>query len=127
RERDEAGLDPVLGEHAKSVPHHGGARNLPERADMGKPRRPVAGLENHFILGPRLEPRENLARLLERPGVRLLRELAQFRSSIFDHVGHSALSARAYNSRMRGSRLIYQSKLADREVAQPQVRKAALL
>ena len=44
-EADQPGRDLVLGEHAEGMPHHGGARDLAERADMRQPRRPVARLE----------------------------------------------------------------------------------
>ena len=78
-ERDQAGLDLVVGEHAEGVAHHRGARHLAEGADMRQAGRAVAGLENHFVLRPALEPRDDLARLLERPGVRVLGEFAQRR------------------------------------------------
>ena len=74
--RDQPGLDRVVGEHAKRVAHHGGARDLAERADMRQAGRPVAGLEDHLVLRLSFQPRHDLARLLERPGVRLPGEFA---------------------------------------------------
>ena len=44
---------------------------------MRQARGAVAGLEDHLVLGLALEPRHELARLLERPGVRLLGDFAQ--------------------------------------------------
>ena len=76
-ERDQPRLDLVVGEHAEGMAHHGGARDLAERADMRQAGGAVAGLEDHLVLGLRLEPRDDLARLLERPGVRMLGEFAQ--------------------------------------------------
>src|SRR6185437_5130197 len=75
-EGDEPGLDLVAGEHAERVPHHRGARDLAESTDMRQAGWAVAGLEDHLALGIALEPRNDLARLLERPRVRLLREFA---------------------------------------------------
>ena len=74
---DQTRADLVVGEDPKRVPHHGGARDLAERADMRQARRAVAGLEDHLILGPALEPRDDLARLFEWPGGGLLGERAQ--------------------------------------------------
>ena len=71
-ERQQFRFDLVFGEHAKCVAHHGGARHFAKRADMRQARRTVAGLEQHFILRLFLQPRDNLLRLLERPGVGLL-------------------------------------------------------
>ena len=76
-ERDQPGLDLVVGEHAEGVAHHAGARDLAEGADMRQPRGAVAGLEDDLVLRLALEPRDDLPRLLERPGVRLLGELAR--------------------------------------------------
>ena len=76
-ERDQPGLDPVLGEHAKGMAHHGGARDLAEGADMRQARRAVAGLEQHLVLRLLLQPRDDRFRLLERPGVGLFGERAQ--------------------------------------------------
>jgi hypothetical protein len=70
-------LDLVVGQHPKCVAHHGGARDLAEGADMRQPGRPVAGLEQHLVLWRFLQPRDNLLRLLERPGVGLFSERAQ--------------------------------------------------
>ena len=75
-EADEPRLDAALGQHLEGVPHHGRARHLAEGADVRQPRRPVAGLEDHRLVGAALErfqPLDDLARLLERPGARLLR------------------------------------------------------
>src|SRR3979411_2677021 len=57
--------------------HHGGARDLAESADMRHARRPIAGREQHLVLRLLLKPRDNLLRLLERPGIGLLGERAQ--------------------------------------------------
>src|SRR6185369_1549024 len=58
--------------------YHGGARDLAESADMRQARRPVAGREQHLVLRLLLQPRDDRLRLLERPGVGLLGERAQF-------------------------------------------------
>ena len=76
-ERDQAGLDLVVREHAERVTHHGGARNLAKRADVRQARRPVAGLEDHLVFGLLFQARDDLARFFERPGARLLGQLAQ--------------------------------------------------
>ena len=91
-EGDQPGLDLVVGEHAEGVAHHGGARDLAEGADMRQAGGAVAGLEDHLVLRLALQPRDDLARLLERPGVRLLGELAQRGGGFGD--GHRALRAR---------------------------------
>jgi hypothetical protein len=75
-ERDQPRLDLVVGQHAKGMAHHGGARHFAERADMRQAGRAVAGLEDHRVLRRLLQPRHDLARLLEGPGVRLLGEFA---------------------------------------------------
>ena len=72
--RDQPGLDLVAGQNAESVPHHGGARHFAEGADMRQARGPVAGLEDDLVLGLLLQARDDLARFLERPGVRLFGE-----------------------------------------------------
>ena len=61
----------VLGEHAEGVPHHGGARDLAERADMRQAGGAVAGLEDDGAgrLRDTLQPAQDLARFLERPGL----------------------------------------------------------
>ena len=51
RERDQPGLDLVVGQHAEGVAHHGGARDLAEGADMRQAGGAVAGLEDHLVLG----------------------------------------------------------------------------
>src|SRR5262249_37806262 len=58
---------------------HGGASDLPERADMRQARRAVAGFKDHLIFGMLLETRDDLAGFLEWPSVRLLRKCAQAR------------------------------------------------
>ena len=88
---DQPRLDLVVGEHAEGVAHHGGARDLAEGADMRQAGRAVAGLEDHLVLRLLLEPRDDLARLLERPGVRLLGDFAQGGSGIGG--GHHDLRA----------------------------------
>ena len=76
-EGEQARLDLVLGQHAEGMPHHRGARDLAERADMRQAGRAVAGLEQHLVLRAFLQPRDNGLRLLERPGVGLFGERAQ--------------------------------------------------
>ncbi len=49
-ERDQPGLDRVVGQHAEGVAHHGGARDFAESADMRQAGRAVAGLEDHLVL-----------------------------------------------------------------------------
>ena len=85
---DEPRLDRVGGEHAEGVAHHRGARHLAERADMRQAGRAVAGLEDDLVLRVPLQPRHDLARFLERPGVRLLGERAQIRWIFDRHGGH---------------------------------------
>ena len=65
-------------QQGEGVAHHGGPGDFAEGADMGQAAGPVAGLEQHVALGGRLAPGalENLARLLERPGIAGQRELA---------------------------------------------------
>ena len=79
-EGEQPGLDLVLGQHAKGMAHHGGARDLAEGADMRQARRTVAGLEQHLVLRTLFQPRDNRFRLLERPGVGLFGERTQGRS-----------------------------------------------
>ncbi len=76
-ERNQPGLHLVVGEHAEGVTHHGGAGDFTERTDMRQAGGAVTGLEDHLILRPRFQPRDDLARFLERPCVRLLGERAQ--------------------------------------------------
>src|SRR5690242_15939176 len=64
-----------------------------------------------------LEARDNLARFLERPGVRLLGELAQGRGCFAGHRGLRGADTR----NAAASRQMRRSKRADREIAQPQV------
>src|SRR6202044_2919213 len=75
-------LDAVPCKHAKGMAHHGGARDLAERADMRQAGWAVAGLENDLVLRLFLQPRDNLARLLERPSRRGFGERAQLRGII---------------------------------------------
>ncbi len=100
-EGDQPRLDLVVGEHAEGVAHHGGARHLAEGADMRQAGGAVAGLEDHLVLLLflqfllfllfllLLQPGDNFARLLERPGVRALGDLAQAFDGIGD--GHHLL------------------------------------
>ncbi len=75
--RQQPRLDLVLRQHAEGMAHHGGARDLAERADMRQAGRTVAGLEQHLVLRTFLQPRDNRFRLLERPGVGLFGERTQ--------------------------------------------------
>src|SRR5262249_13416622 len=52
-------------------------RDLAEGTDVRQARRAIAGLEPSLVLGMLLQPRDDLARLLERPGVRVFGDLAQ--------------------------------------------------
>jgi hypothetical protein len=91
-EGDQPRLDLVVGEHAEGMTHHGGARDFPEGADVRQAGRAVAGLEDHLVLGLLLQPRDDLAGFLERPGIRLLGEFAQSCGSFSN--GHHGLRAR---------------------------------
>ena len=75
--RNQPGFDFVVGDDAEGVTHHRGTRDLAEGADMRQAGGAIAGLEDHLVLGLSLEPRDDLTRLLERPGVRLLGEFAE--------------------------------------------------
>ena len=68
---NEAGFDLILGQDLERVAHHARAGDLAKRSDMRQAGRPVAGLEHHFGLACRLDARQNLARLLEWPGIGL--------------------------------------------------------
>ena len=81
-ERDQAGLDLVVGEHPEGVADHGGARHLAEGADMRQAGGAVAGFEDHLVLRPLVQARDDLARLFERPSVRLLGEFTQIRCRV---------------------------------------------
>ena len=70
-EGEQTGLHAVVGEHTKRVAHHGGARDLAEGADVRQAGGSIAGLEDHLVLRLAREARDDLARLLERPGVGL--------------------------------------------------------
>ena len=72
---DQVRLHLVIGKNTKGMPHHGRAGDLAKGANMRQTGRPVAGLEDYFVLGMFLKPRDDLARLLERPGIRLLGKL----------------------------------------------------
>ena len=74
-EAHEAGLALALGQHLEGVAHHGGARHLAEGADVRQAGGSVARLEDQRLVGAALElfqPLDEAARLLERPGARLL-------------------------------------------------------
>jgi hypothetical protein len=58
------------------VTHHRGAGDLAERADMRQARGAIAGFEDHLVLGLFLQARDDLLRLLERPGVRVFGDFA---------------------------------------------------
>ena len=77
REGDEPGRDRVSGQDPEGVAHHAGARHLAEGADMRQARGAVAGLEQRLFLAGALETFDELARLLERPGVRSRRDLGK--------------------------------------------------
>ena len=69
REGDQARRDGVAGQHPEGVAHHAGARHLAEGADMRQARGAVAGLEQGLLLAGLFEPLDELARLLEGPGI----------------------------------------------------------
>jgi hypothetical protein len=78
-EADEPGRNAVAGQHPEGVAHHRGARHLAECADMREAGGAVAGLEQHLAAtAPRLVALQQLARLLERPGLRDARGFAPF-------------------------------------------------
>ena len=81
---DQPRLHLVFGEHAERMPHHRGARDLAEGADMRQAGRSISGLENNLFLGALLQSRDDLASFLERPCVRLLGDLAQGARRILD-------------------------------------------
>ena len=66
-ETQEPGRD--IAQQFESPPHHRGPRHFAEGADMRQARRPIAGLEQHFLFPRALDPRHQLPRLLERPGL----------------------------------------------------------
>ena len=70
-EADQPRRDLVLGEHAEGVAHHGGAGDLAEGADMRQARGTVTSLEYDGAgrLRNALQPAQDLARLLEGPGL----------------------------------------------------------
>ena len=74
-EHDQTGRD--VAEMRKRVPRHRRPRDLAEGADVGQPRRAVAGLEQDVALGvgTRFEAVEKLARLLERPRLAVERRM----------------------------------------------------
>src|SRR5262249_58175680 len=74
---EKARLDLVIGKHTESMAYDGGARDFAERTDVRQAGGAVAGLEDHLVLGLLPQPRDDLPRLLERPGVRSLGDLAQ--------------------------------------------------
>ena len=92
-EGDQPRLDPVVGQHAERMPHHGRAGDLAERADVRQAGRTVAGLEQHLVLRLPFQPRDDLLRLLERPGVRLFGKAAQVPRRA-QGVGHDFLRMR---------------------------------
>ena len=73
--------------------HHGGAGDLAEGADMREAGRAVAGLEDHLVLGMALEPRDDLARFLERPRIAPLGKIPQLGRGRGHHIGHPILQA----------------------------------
>src|SRR4029077_19329559 len=97
RERDKPRLDLVIGEDEKSMTNHRGARDLAECPDMRQAGRTIAGLEDHLVLGPLFQARDDLARLLERPGVRIFRHLAQGWNWVCNH-RHRSLRPRTLKS-----------------------------
>ena len=59
----------ALGQHLEGMPHHGGAGDLAEGADMRQAGGAVAGLEQHLAIAAALvDAGDELSRLLEGPG-----------------------------------------------------------
>ena len=74
-EADQPRLALALGQHLEGVAHHGRARDLAEGADVRQAGGSVARLEDRRLVGAARElfqPLDEPARLLERPGARLL-------------------------------------------------------
>src|SRR5215510_5098999 len=74
----------VIGQDTERVAHHGRTRYFPERSDMRQTRWTIAGLKYDFVLRKFFQSRDNLARLFEWPGIRLLGQLTQG-SGVFRH------------------------------------------
>src|SRR5262249_19502480 len=74
---NKACLHLIVGQYTERMAHHGRAGDLAEGTDMRKSRGTVTGLEDDLVLGMFLEPRDNLARLFEWPGIRLLGQLTE--------------------------------------------------
>ena len=82
-EADQAGWHRIFGEDPERGSHHGGAGDLAEGADMRQPRWAVAGLEDDAAVGrTALDARDDLAGLLERPGIRPARCVEQCRRDV---------------------------------------------
>ena len=79
-EGDQAGLNFVIAQNTKGMPHHRRAGNFTEGAYVRKAGWTVTGFKDDFVLGVLLEPRDNLARLFKWPSIRLFRDLTQRRS-----------------------------------------------
>src|SRR5215208_4705854 len=76
--------------------------------------RAIAGLEDHLVLEPRFETRDDLPRLLERPRVRLFGKLTQRRCVLNFEARHFALrGAHSRNGRLGRQTLIVRLSLAD--------------
>src|ERR1043166_9094601 len=111
--------------------HHGRARDLAERADVRQAGGAVAGLEDDLVLRRALEPRDDLLRLLERPGVRLRGKVAKgwcvdiggahrFGLTGGRTVGTAPCAVKRKSSAKR-------LKRADWKISEPQIRELALL
>src|SRR5262249_32173025 len=136
---DQPRFDLVLGENAKGVAHHRGARHFAECADMRQARGSIAGFENDFVLGP-LEPRDDLAGFFEWPGVGRPGYFAgrggggfegrQFPSVLIDSAAGTGVPQNVYELRDRTlgrpRRIVKRHRVkasglerADRKIAQP--------
>ena len=74
-ETQEPGRD--IAQQFESPPDHGGARHLAKGADMRQARWPITGLEQHLFFARALDPRHQLPRLLEWPGLGCLGGIAK--------------------------------------------------
>ena len=78
RESQQTRLDLVFRQNAKSMAHHGRARDFAEGSDMGQARGSIAGFKQHILLAGALDALHKFARLLEGPGGCLGRGIEEF-------------------------------------------------
>ena len=65
-------------QNLEGAPHHAGAGDFAECADMRQAGRTIAGLEQHMGLAAGLDALDQLSRLFERPGLRDIRGFKEF-------------------------------------------------